>query len=142
MPGEPGGADLPFFIQSTLPRHVPLFLPRVVPHTERTMEWVKFDGHFATSDWGIAEPTGPAVPNIFLRKPLMVLPALAIDYDGRRLGQGGGFYDTAFATMPSEIISSAIVDDEEIIEHVPTEDHDLVVDYIISGATVVQTKGK
>lgn len=142
MPNEPGGADLPFFIAGVLPSDAPLFLPRVVPHTERTMEWVEFDGHLATSEWGIAEPTGRAVPNVFLKEPLMILPALAIDYDGRRLGQGGGFYDTMFATMPTGIISCAIVDDVEILDHVPAEDHDLVVDYIISGATVVQRKGK
>ncbi|WP_295643451.1 5-formyltetrahydrofolate cyclo-ligase [uncultured Corynebacterium sp.] len=141
MPGEPGGPDLPQYLTSVLPSDVPIFLPRVISQADRSMEWVQFSGELEVSHWGIPEPVGEPVSDAFAYEPLMILPALAIDYDGRRLGQGGGFYDTVFARKPRGIISCAIVDDIEIIDHVPTEDHDLAVDYIISGAAVVQKKG-
>lgn len=142
MPYEPGGSDLAQRIRNALPESVPLYLPRVVPKAERAMEWIEFNGQLTPSAWGIPEPSGEPVQHIFHEEPLMILPALAIDYNGCRLGQGGGFYDSFFALKPKGIISCAVVDDNEIIDHVPTEDHDLTVDYIISGAAVVQKKGK
>ncbi|WP_426718166.1 5-formyltetrahydrofolate cyclo-ligase [Corynebacterium auriscanis] len=141
MPGEPGGADLPEFIRRCLPSEVPIFLPRVVSLDGQKLEWAKYTGELSVSNWGIPEPTGPAIPNVFFKDPLIILPALAIDCYGRRLGQGGGFYDTFFSHKPPGIVSCAVVDDTELIDHVPTEDHDLTVGYIISGTAVVQKKG-
>ncbi|KGM19061.1 hypothetical protein MA47_02220 [Corynebacterium auriscanis] len=141
MPGEPGGADLPEFIRRCLPSEVPIFLPRVVSLDGQKLEWAEYTGELSVSDWGIPEPVGPVVLDVFMKDPLIILPALAIDCYGRRLGQGGGFYDTFFSHKPPRIVSCAVVDDTELIDHVPTEDHDLTVGYIISGTAVVQKKG-
>ena len=49
--------------------------------------------------WGILEPVGKA-PREDLSRALMLVPALAVDAAGYRLGWGGGYYDRYFAQHP------------------------------------------
>jgi 5-formyltetrahydrofolate cyclo-ligase len=55
------------------------------------------------------------------------VPALAVDGAGRRLGRGGGSYDRALARVGPLIPLIALVYDEELVGHVPSEDHDVPV---------------
>jgi len=55
------------------------------------------------------------------------VPALAVDAAGRRLGRGGGSYDRALARVGPLIPLIALVYDDELIEHVPAEAHDIPV---------------
>ncbi|MBA2508450.1 MAG: 5-formyltetrahydrofolate cyclo-ligase, partial [Nocardioidaceae bacterium] len=49
-----------------------------------------------------------------------------------RLGKGGGSYDRALARLPASTLSIALVYDDEIVEHLPTEQHDKPVGVIVS----------
>jgi 5-formyltetrahydrofolate cyclo-ligase len=55
---------------------------------------------------------------------LIVVPALAVDRAGRRLGRGGGFYDRALPRARPGVAVLAIVYDDEVVERVPTDVHD------------------
>ena len=62
---------------------------------------------------------------------LLLVPALAVDVRGRRLGRGGGYYDR-FLAGPAGMVSGriaawAIVYDNEILAEVPSEAHDVPV---------------
>lgn len=59
---------------------------------------------------------------------LVLLPALAVDGHGMRLGQGGGSYDRALARVPEPVPLVACVHEAEILPSVPTEEHDRPVD--------------
>jgi 5-formyltetrahydrofolate cyclo-ligase len=62
----------------------------------------------------------------------MLIPALAIDHDGVRLGQGGGFYDrTLGGGRPHPPVLAVVFSDEDGIE-VPREPHDMAVDAVIT----------
>lgn len=63
---------------------------------------------------------------------LLVVPALAIDRRGRRLGQGGGSYDRALARRAKNSLVVALVYDDELVDEVPSEPHDLGVDAVIT----------
>ncbi|TWE11746.1 5-formyltetrahydrofolate cyclo-ligase [Rudaeicoccus suwonensis] len=61
---------------------------------------------------------------------VIVLPALAIDAHGMRLGQGGGSYDRALARRGPHALTLAVVFDGELVAGVPAEPHDLPVDAV------------
>ncbi len=63
---------------------------------------------------------------------VIVVPALAIDRHGMRLGQGGGSYDRALARRSATAWTVAVVHDDEIVERVPRDEHDLPVDAVMT----------
>ena len=104
-----------------LKRGVTLLLPRV----EGTLlQWVKWNGDKSVlrESEKLLEPLGPAVTDLSLIDAVIV-PALHIDRDGYRLGQGGGFYDRALPLMNGWKVG--IVHSGEITgEPLPREGHD------------------
>lgn len=63
---------------------------------------------------------------------LNIVPALAIDRHGLRLGQGGGSYDRALARRRPGALTVALVYDDELVDAVPSEPHDVGVDAVIT----------
>jgi 5-formyltetrahydrofolate cyclo-ligase len=102
-----------------------LLLPRI---KEDTLEWVQWDGSAATlsTQGNFQEPTGPNF--LELEKiDLVLVPALAIDPDGYRLGQGGGYYDRALPLLRAW--KHGVVYSYERMEHdLPREALDVAVD--------------
>lgn len=74
------------------------------------------------------EPTGEAVPRASI--DLMLVPALAIDSTGNRLGKGKGFYDRALRDFAAT--AAAVIFDEELLELVPSEPHDMRVSMVVT----------
>ncbi|TWP38633.1 5-formyltetrahydrofolate cyclo-ligase [Leekyejoonella antrihumi] len=63
---------------------------------------------------------------------VVVVPALAVDRHGMRLGQGGGSYDRALARRSPGSWIVAVVHDDELTQEVPCESHDLPVDAVLT----------
>lgn len=145
LPGEPGGPDLPLTLDAAGFR---VWLP-VTAQPAAPLVWRRYHGPGTTRPgrFGIQEPvpraTGPdgadaPSSSLFTRVDTLVLPALAVDADGVRLGQGGGFYDRSIADLPKGgTLGSvtAIVDHEEFGVDVPRTTLDIAV------ATVITDKG-
>ncbi|MBP3459396.1 MAG: 5-formyltetrahydrofolate cyclo-ligase [Lachnospiraceae bacterium] len=90
---------------------------------------------------GILEPPEDAQPFVFGKKmkredTLMILPGLAFDEKGKRLGYGGGFYDRYLAKHP-DCIKMGIAYDFQCREEVPTEETDICADIIITEKRVI-----
>ena len=79
--------------------------------------------------FGVAEPvSGEEVPITEL--DLVVVPGVAFDLHGYRLGYGRGFYDRKLVKKPTETISVGFCFDLQLCESLPTETHDQVLDFI------------
>ena len=64
---------------------------------------------------------------------LVVVPALAVDRRGNRLGRGAGFYDRALAgSRPATVV--AVIYDDELLDTVPAEAHDVPVHAVLTPA--------
>ncbi len=83
-------------------------------------------GPVQPGQFGIPEPLGQRVDSI----DLVLVPALAIDGQGNRLGKGKGFYDRFLANYQGACY--AVVFDEEVLQSIPTESHDRRVDGVIT----------
>jgi len=70
----------------------------------------------------------------------VLVPALAVDRAGNRLGRGGGSFDRALARVGPLVPLIALVYDDELIDRVPAERHDVPVRAAVSpvrGITVI-----
>jgi 5-formyltetrahydrofolate cyclo-ligase len=71
---------------------------------------------------------------------VVVVPALAVDRDGNRLGQGGGSYDRALARRRPDALVVALLHDGELLPAgtVPVEPHDVAVHMTVTPTAVVR----
>ena len=80
---------------------------------------------------GIEEPTGTTVANE--DSVLMILPGLAFDEQGNRVGYGGGFYDRYLnRNRMNNYIKVAVGFDFQVVEHLEMEECDELVDIILT----------
>ena len=90
------------------------------------LEWAPFAGAAALrpARLGLLEPTGASSGLDAVGEAGLVLaPALAVDPDGRRIGQGGGSYDRALERAGAPVV--AVVFDDEVLDGpIPVEAHD------------------
>ncbi|MFK5926988.1 MAG: 5-formyltetrahydrofolate cyclo-ligase [Desulfuromusa sp.] len=79
--------------------------------------------------FGVAEPA-PEKKNSIDELDLVVVPGVAFDLKGHRLGYGRGFYDRQLAGSLMEATSVGLGFEIQLIDLLPTEDHDQALDFI------------
>jgi 5-formyltetrahydrofolate cyclo-ligase len=80
--------------------------------------------------FGIREPKASCVPIPLNRLDFILVPGVAFDLHGRRLGRGRGFYDQLLAGQRGRTCGVAF--DEQIVREVPTEPHDVRLNCILT----------
>ena len=88
--------------------------------------------------WDILQPKKDKV-RATTSVDLVIVPGLAFDRQGRRLGRGKGFYDRFLASLPSSIPRIALAFSWQIVEQVPTDKNDVSMDKIILEEEVICT---
>ena len=100
-----------------------------------TSEIQDFDQDLVAGNLGILEPKlfrdVPAT-----RPEVWLVPGLAFDRTGNRLGRGKGYYDALLETTPG--VKIALTHDFQLLTEVPTELHDVRMDFIVTENQVVQ----
>lgn len=120
--------DTELFIDWALDNQIEVLLP--VSKSDGTLEWVNFDGDTKVGIFGFHEATGTPVPPHAI--DLAIIPALAVDANGSRLGKGKGFYDRALLEFEPTPPIVAVVFETEILSEVPAETHDHPVDAAVT----------
>lgn len=110
-----------------------VYLPRV---NGRHLESIKLAGQaFKKGSFGILEPLGlPSSDKI----DVCLLPALAVDLSGNRLGYGGGYYDRFL--KGTSCIKAALVFECQIAKQLPSEIHDVRIDMIITERRIIDLR--
>lgn len=90
------------------------------------------DASFVAKRYGVPEPdpevsTGVCVSEI----DVVLVPGMAFDRAGRRLGRGGGFYDRFLALIP-QAVRIGIAFEEQVVDRVPSESHDQSIDLLVT----------
>jgi len=90
-------------------------------------------GKLVAARFGLREPAQPWLPSSAVAEADMVLvPALAVDRTGTRLGRGGGFYDRSLALCRPGARLVAVVRDEEVLSDLPSEAHDVRMTHVLT----------
>jgi 5-formyltetrahydrofolate cyclo-ligase len=95
---------------------------------DEQLDWATYTGttDLAVGSRGIPEPTGRRLgPAAISDAGVVVVPALALDPRGNRLGRGAGYYDRALPAVTTDTV--AVVFEEELLAEVPHEPHDVPV---------------
>ncbi|ORV45806.1 5-formyltetrahydrofolate cyclo-ligase [Mycolicibacter engbaekii] len=86
-----------------------------------------------TARYGLLEPPQPwLAPDTMAQADLIVVPAVAVDRRGARLGRGGGFYDRSLPWRDPRTPLVAIVRDAELVDELPAEDHDVPMTHVLT----------
>lgn len=95
--------------------------------TPQVLQWGEYrPGQLVTARFGLLEPAEPWLPPAALAEASLVLvPALAVDRRGVRLGRGRGFYDRSLAHRDAHSRLVAVVRDDEVLDELPREPHDV-----------------
>ena len=91
MDTEPGSPEL---LDSLVRNGCQVLLPVVTP--QGPLDWAAYTGvrSLRAGPWGLREPIGPLLgAEAIATAALVLVPALAVDWQGIRLGRGGGHYD-------------------------------------------------
>lgn len=99
----------------------------VVPQRPGPLDWARYDGSEAlgAGPIGLREPIGPRLGVAAVgRAALVLVPALAADRRGVRLGQGAGYYDMTLALAAPDARLVVVLNDEELVQRLPAEPHD------------------
>ncbi len=130
--GEP---DLRALLQRLHARGVTVVLPRVVPGAAHALAHHVWDGHApAPGAFGLPEPAADAPTAPLQALDVVLVPALAADRHGHRLGYGKGYYDRFLPATRAVTILPLF--DAALVDALAPEPHDVPVDLVV---TDVQT---
>ncbi|MEH0984613.1 5-formyltetrahydrofolate cyclo-ligase [Micromonospora sp. CPCC 205556] len=130
---EPGGPELPEVLRAALPPEGELLLP--VLRDDLDLDWAGYagPGSLVPAGRGMREPDGPRLGRSAISgAELVVVPALAVDRRGLRLGRGGGSYDRALTRVAGSALTVALLHDGELVETLPAQPHDRPVRAVVT----------
>jgi 5-formyltetrahydrofolate cyclo-ligase len=112
-------------------------VPAFVNGTYRLCELRDFDADLALGKFGILEPklsgASATAPGALL------VPGLAFDLAGNRLGRGLGCFDAILRDATGTKI--ALAHDFQVLPEIPVDSHDVRVDFIVTEERVIIAKG-
>ncbi|WP_167159304.1 5-formyltetrahydrofolate cyclo-ligase [Streptomyces sp. MBT27] len=130
---EPGTRAL---VDSLHTRGVRVLLPVLLPDND--LDWAPYAGHehLRPAGRGLLEPDGERLgPDAVTAADAVLLPGLAVDARGMRLGRGGGSYDRVLARIGAAGRAPALVVllyANEVVARVPEEPHDHPVQAVVT----------
>lgn len=124
---EPGSPEL---LDALVRREVVVLLPvarQGVDDAPLPLQWGRYrPGELVDAPFGLSEPEPPWLPAQAVAKAaVVVVPALAVDRQGVRLGRGAGFYDRSLPLAGPGAALVAVVRDDELVDQLPSEPHDV-----------------
>ncbi len=124
---EPGSISL---IDSLVRRDVQVLLPVARQDANgipQPLQWGRYrPGELVKARFGLREPAEPWEPvDAIAAATVVLVPTLAVDRSGVRLGRGAGFYDRSLPLADPAAKLVAVVRDDELVDRLPAEPHDV-----------------
>lgn len=99
------------------------------------LDWAWYDGreYLRSGPFGLPQPIGERLGEAALRiADVVLVPALAVDRAGTRLGRGAGYYDRSLSMAAPGTPLVAVVRDPELFDVLPSEPHDVRVTGVLT----------
>jgi 5-formyltetrahydrofolate cyclo-ligase len=133
LPDEP---DTRPFLDWAEVNGVGILLP--VARDDGLLDWVVSGGGEVIGRHRMPEPVGETLGPIALcDADLVIVPASAVDIAGMRMGWGLGYFDKSLRSVKLRGPVYALIFDDELLEHVPSEVHDQAVGGVITPTRIL-----
>jgi 5-formyltetrahydrofolate cyclo-ligase len=134
MPDEPNTRD---FLDWAQEHGTRVLIP--VSRADGLLDWAPYDGAAEDTDvLGMPTPTSELLGPIAINGvDLILVPAATVDRGGMRMGWGMGYFDKTLGSMEACPPVYAVIFDEELVDSVPRERHDMPVDGVVTPGGIV-----
>jgi 5-formyltetrahydrofolate cyclo-ligase len=143
--------DTNYLIDNCIAQGDRVLIPKIAPQHEMELYRYRDRESLITGRWGIAEPRGDRdlwPLGRWGELNVVIVPGLAFDATGGRIGYGGGYYDRFMSKLlelihvdnDNSLLVASLVLDEQLIEaSIPMEDHDFRVDMLFTASRIIYT---
>ncbi len=107
-----------------------VLLPRVVSAIDMVVCRYTGRNDLAAGPYGILEPTGSIFTD-YQQIEVAVIPGVAFDVEGHRLGRGRGYYDRFLSLLSPKVYKIGLCFPWQLVNAVPTDDNDIPMDLVI-----------
>jgi 5-formyltetrahydrofolate cyclo-ligase len=131
-----GEVDLRPLVHRLRAQGVAVALPRSLSDGSLDFRLFSREDELKKGPFGVLEPSAEAPPAA-TSPDVVLVPALAVDLHGYRLGNGAGYYDRFLPHV--DAVSISPIFDFGVVDHVPREAHDLAVQRIATESGLIST---
>lgn len=98
------------------------------------LEWAEYLGEagLRRGRFGLREPEGAPIAGAMALAEVVLVPAVAVDRRGVRLGRGAGYYDRSLGACGPDVRLVAVVRDDEVVAQLPEEAHDHRMGWVLT----------
>jgi 5-formyltetrahydrofolate cyclo-ligase len=132
----PGEAPTEALLEDCFRRAIAVLLPRVNGE-ELELREVRGTDALVPGAFGIREPIGTARVAVPAVADCVLVPGVAFDAAGGRVGRGRGFYDRLLARIPG-VPRIALAWEWQLLEHAPMDSHDAKMDWLVTPERVLR----
>ncbi len=128
-------------VEETIRRGKQALAPKPLPKSREMIasQILDWDTDLAPGYYNIPEPRSDRLRPVDPEKiDLLIVPGVAFDIKGNRLGYGGGYYDRFFNLLKNNTPLIALVFDLQIEEQIPVEEWDRPVDLVITEKRIIR----
>lgn len=107
-----------------------VLLPRVINSTQMELRQYTGISDLQKGAYGIMEPTGKVFKE-YEKIDVAIIPGMAFDRQGHRLGRGKGYYDR-FLPLLKNAYRIGVCYSSHLLNHIPTDEHDIRMDCVVT----------
>jgi 5-formyltetrahydrofolate cyclo-ligase len=112
-------------------------------HTTRTVDRVTLsvhpvDSEYETHPFGYSQPVAGSVEVDPAAIDVWLVPGLAFDIDGHRLGHGAGYYDRLLVAAAPEALFIAVTTERRVFPKIPTDGFDVPMHAVVTEKRVIR----
>ena len=126
---QPFEVPLGDFVLELGGRGVTVVFPRVIKGS-RELAFHEVGDAWTKNPFGIREPASHSPVRAIADIDVFLVPGVAFTRAGRRVGRGGGYYDTTLAKRGPAAQTIGVTFECNVVREVPTEAHDVRVDFL------------
>lgn len=131
--------DTKNIIKKALEDNKRIYVPKVdLKH--KTMDALNINSldELSVNNYGILEPKSVDKTKFPNKLDLIIMPGVAFDRKGNRIGYGGGYYDKFISKITYIVNKVALAYEIQIATSIQSEEHDINPDYIITNKEVIK----
>jgi 5-formyltetrahydrofolate cyclo-ligase len=118
---------------------VTIAYPRIEAPGVLGLHVVDDESELVRGPFGLTQPTEKA-PRIQAREiDAVIVPGVAFDANGWRLGYGGGYYDRLLPVLRDDCARIGVAYDEQVLESIPAQEHDVRMHVVVTPTRILRT---